>query len=428
MIRGLNRYFQIEAHETTWKRELMAGLTSFFTSAYIMLVNPLILQDTGMPLSAGVLATIAATIIGCLMMALWANAPIIVIPGMGLNAFFTYTIVQSLGLSWQQALAVVVVSGVIFLLASVSSFGSKILSAVPVSLKHGITAGIGLMLTFIGLQKGHIIQPDSVNYVALGSFTSPVTLATLIGLAVTFMLFVRNIKGSLLIGIGFTSVLTLGLAGKGDLADKAVDLKAYGQVLGAADFSVMQIPFWIAVFSMTMIVLFENMGLLSGMLPDKEKFPKAYRVVAVSTIVSGFFGTSPTIASAESTSGISEGGRTGIPPLVTAILFLLSALALPVIGLIPGNAVAPVLIIIGALMMMSVKDIPFNDFSEYLPAFLIVVCIPLTASIADGLAFGFIAYPLTKVAIGQWRKCSPLLYAIAGLFVLNFVASAVFVH
>ncbi|MCS7462738.1 NCS2 family permease [Paenibacillus doosanensis] len=428
MIQRFNRHFALEAHGTTWRRELMAGLTSFFTCAYIVLVNPLILQDSGIPLSAGVMATLVASIVGCLLMALWANAPIIVIPGMGLNAFFSYTIVQSLGLSWQQGLAAVTVSGILFLIVSVTSFGGRIVGAVPPSLKHGITAGIGLLLTFIGLQKGEIIRSGSATLVTVGSFHNPVMLSTLAGLAVTFMLFVRNVKGSLLIGIFVTSLITFAGTGKANMTTEALDVRAYGRIMTSIDFHLWQVPFWIAVFSMTMIVLFENMGLLSGMLPDARKFPKAYQTVAFSAVLSGLLGTSPTIASAESASGISEGGRTGIPALITAVLLGVSALALPFIGMIPGNAVAPVLIVIGALMMKSVQEIPFHDLSEVFPAFLIIVCIPLTSSIADGLAFGFIAYPLMKLATGQFKQVPAMLYVIAALFMLNFIASSVYVH
>nr|WP_220185955.1 NCS2 family permease [Paenactinomyces guangxiensis] len=418
----------MDAHGTTWKTELTAGLTSFFTSAYIILVNPLILKDAGIPLSAGVMATIAASIAGCLLMALWANAPVVVIPGMGVNAFFTYTIVQSLGLTWQQGLAVVIVSGFLFFLAGITSLGSRLSAAVPSTLKHGISGGIGLLLTFIGLQKGQMIHPSETSFVTLGNFGDPVTLSTLAGLAVTLFLFVRNIKGSMLIGLFFTSLLTFGLTGKTTAAVTGMDFSDYTRVLASADFSILQFPFWIAVFSMTMIVLFENMGLLNGMLPDAQKFPRAYKTLGVSTITSGFFGTSPTIAAAESASGIAEGGKTGIPALVTAILFAVSMLVLPLIEMIPGNAVAPVLIIIGALMMNSVQEIPFRDFSEGFPAFLIIACIPLTSSIADGLAFGFIAYPLLKVATGKWKQVPGLVYLIAGLFLVNFIASAVVAH
>ncbi|UPG65462.1 NCS2 family permease [Metabacillus endolithicus] len=423
----LNEHFQLAENKTTFKTEVMAGFTSFFTCAYIILANPLILKDAGIPLGASVIATIVASVIGCLLMALWVNAPIIMIPGMGVNAFFSYTMVQSLGLSVQQGMLVIVLSGLFFFIVSMSSYGHKILESVPTSLKHGITVGIGLFLTFIGLQKGGIIQSSETTMLALGQLNSPVTVSTIVGIIITLILFVRNIKGSLLIGIVVTSVMTIALTdGK---HSSIVDFQtSNNNLFQLSELNLLQIPFWIAVFSMTMIVLFENMGLLSGMLPDMKKFPRAYKAVAISTIASGVVGTSPTIASAESAAGISEGGRTGIPAFVAAILFGLSIFAMPLIQLIPGNAVAPVLILIGALMMSSVKDIPFHDLSEGFPAFLIIICIPMTSSIADGLAFGFIVYPIVKIAIGKWKQVSPLIYVISTLFLLNVVASALLLH
>ncbi|WP_121663725.1 NCS2 family permease [Metabacillus litoralis] len=427
MLQRINQHFQLAENKTTIKTEVMAGFTSFFTCAYIILANPLILKDAGIPLGASVIATIVASVIGCLLMALWVNAPIIMIPGMGVNAFFSYTMVQSLGLSVQQGMLVIVLSGLFFFLVSMSSYGHKILESVPTSLKHGITVGIGLFLTFIGLQKGGIIQSSETTMLALGQLNSPVTVSTIVGIIITLILFIRNVKGSLLIGIVVTSVMTIALADGNH--SSIVDFQTTNNNLfQLSELNLLQIPFWIAVFSMTMIVLFENMGLLSGMLPDMKKFPRAYKAVAISTIASGVVGTSPTIASAESAAGISEGGRTGIPAFVAAILFGLSIFAMPLIQLIPGNAVAPVLILIGALMMSSVKDIPFHDLSEGFPAFLIIICIPMTSSIADGLAFGFIVYPIVKIAIGKWRQVSPLIYVISTLFLLNVVASALLLH
>ena len=415
-------------NRSTLKVEFIAGVTSFFTTAYILIVNPLILKDAGIPLGAGLIATICASVFGCLLMGWIAKAPIIVVPGMGVNAFFSYTIVQSFGLSWKQGLAVVILSGLFFFIASVTTWGNKLVNGVPESLKHGITTGIGLLLTFIGLQKGMIIQPDETTFVQLGDFAHPVTLSTFIGLVVTLFLFVRGTRGGMLIGLFITSLLTMLMTG--DLSPQVTDVKLqdYLHLFAAADFSLWQIPFWLSVFSMTMIVVFENMGLLSGMLPDAKKFPRAYQVVAVSTITSGIFGTSPTVASAESSAGIAEGGKTGIPALVAAGLFLASIFMLPIIGMIPENAVAPVLIIIGALMMKSVQEIPFRDFSEGFPAFLIISGIPLTGSIADGLAFGFIAYPLIKIASGKWKQVSRMIYMIAGMFLIYFIASAMMMH
>ncbi|WP_108023087.1 NCS2 family permease [Melghirimyces profundicolus] len=405
-----------------WKREWMAGLTSFFTAAYILVVHPMILRDAGIPLGAGVAATVAATAFGCLWMAFGARAPVLLIPGMGVNAFFSYTLIQSLGLSWQEGLAAVTVSGILFWMAAATRLGSRLFQAVPASLKHGVTAGIGLFLAFIGLQKAQWIQTDENTMVALGDFGQPVPLVTVTGLLITLLLYSRKVPGSLLWGILVTTLLTYGIGGMPDANTPSPRLMEFGTVLFSAKWNLFHYPFWVAVFSLTMIVVFENMGLLQGMLSDPKQFPKAYRATAVSTVASGFLGTSPTVAAAESASGIAEGGRTGIPPLVTGLLFLLAFPALPLLGKIPDHAVAPVLIVIGALMVQSVQHIPFSDFSEGFPAFFILAGIPLTSSIADGLAFGFITYPLLKTAAGKWRQVPVPVYLIAGLFLANLIA------
>lgn len=400
----------------------------FFTAAYIVVVNPLILQDAGIPLGMGVAATIAASVTGCFLMAFWARVPVILVPGMGVNAFFSYSIVQSLGLSWREGLIAVIVAGALFILAAFSTLGTRLAEAVPPSLKHGITAGIGFFLIFIGLQKGELIRPSEETFLALGDIGSPVALSTIAGLVFTLILHVRNVRGSFLYGILFVTVLSvpLGLSGGGGPS-------LSGSVIPSPFFIpegllLLSLPFWVAVFSLTMIVVVENMGLLTGILPDGKRFTRAYQATAVNTALSGFLGTSPTIASAESASGIAVGGRTGLPALIAGVLFLGSAFFLPLLGWIPGNAAAPVLIVVGVLMAQSVAHLSFEDFTETFPAFLIIAGIPLTASIADGLAFGFIVYPLMKVARGRWRQVPALLYLISGLFLLNLIAMSIAIH
>ncbi|MDR6225995.1 NCS2 family permease [Desmospora profundinema] len=419
----LEHRFELKNHGSDWRREWTAGMTSFFTAAYIIVVNPLILQDAGIPIHAGTVATVTVSVLGCLLMAFWANAPIILIPGMGVNAFFSHTLVQSLGLDWKEGLAAVTLSGILFLVAATTPLGRKWAQAVPPSLQNGITAGIGLFLTFIGLQKAEWIRPDADTFIALGDFSRPVAWITLVGLVVTMLLYARRTTGSLLIGIAVTAGLSLAVGVTGEAAS-APNVTAWGGVVGQLHIPWLSVAFWAAVGSMTMIVVFENIGLLNGMLPSPEQFPRAYQATAVSTVASGMLGTSPVIASAESASGIAAGGRIGLTSLVTAIGFGLSLMILPVIGAIPPHAAAPVLIVIGALMMQSVQRIPFSDFSEGFPAFLIIACIPLTSSIADGLALGFIAYPLVKGAMGQRRQVSPWVYLIAGLFLVHMVAGS----
>jgi AGZA family xanthine/uracil permease-like MFS transporter len=410
--------------QVSLKKEILAGITSFFTIAYIIIVNPLILADAGMPYEGVVLATILTSVVGCLIMGLYANAPIILTPGMGVNAFFTYTIVQGMNLSWQEALAAVVLSGVMFLIIASTPLKDILSKSIPQSLKHSITVGIGLFLTFIGLQKGGIIEASSATFVKLGHLDRPDAILTMVGLALTLALFLKNVKGSFLIGIALTTFIgfMMGHTQKVTGMSDGFSFKPFGELLFAFDFSgITELSFWIATFSLTMIITFENMGLLYGLLPDQEKFPKAFQANAASSIFSGLFGTSPTISTVESASGITEGGRTGITSITVAVLFIGSIFAAPFIAYIPDGAIAPVLIIIGGLMVQQIQHIPLADFTEMFPSFLIIALIPLTYSIVDGLAFGFIAYPLIKWMSGQKKQVPVTMYVIAFLFFMNFV-------
>ncbi|MFC7372559.1 NCS2 family permease [Fictibacillus iocasae] len=406
------------------KQEILAGITSFFTICYIIIVNPMILADAGIPYEGVLLATIFTSVAGCLMMAFYANAPIILTPGMGVNAFFTYTIVQGMNLSWQEALAAVVLSGIFFMIAAATRIKDILSKSIPESLKHSITVGIGLFLAFIGLQKGGIIEKSESTFVKLGHLNEPDAILTLIGLVLMMFLFLRNVKGGFIIGIAATTAFgyLFGIASPSGQASGNLSLQPFGELFLSADFSgMLQLPFWIATFSLTMIITFENMGLLHGLLPDKEKFPKAFQANAASSVVSGLFGTSPTISTVESAAGIAEGGRTGVTSLVAGLLFLLAIFTAPFLAYIPNGAIAPVLIIIGGLMVQQIQHIPLSDFSEGFPAFLIIALIPLTYSIVDGLAFGFIAYPLLKLAAGKRKQVPVPLVIIAVLFFINFV-------
>ncbi|RKD73240.1 AGZA family xanthine/uracil permease-like MFS transporter [Sinobaca qinghaiensis] len=418
----MNRLFHFKENQTTLKQELLAGLTSYFTIAYILIINPAILADAGIPYAYALAATILATAAGCFMIGGWGNAPMILTPGMGINAFFTYTIVQGFGLTWQQGLAAVIAAGLLFFIATITPLAGIMVRAVPDSLKIGITVGVGIFLTFIGLQKGQLITADTETFVTMGAISSPQALLTILGLLITMGLFVRKVKGSFLIGI----VLTTGVAFLFGLTNPpqadSIQFTGYTQMLGASDFSgVYQLSFWTAVFSLMIILMFESMGLLNGMLPDKKKFPKSYQASAASAFTSGLFGTSPTIPTVESASGIAEGGRTGLTAITVGVLFLASAFFAPMFTVIPDGAVAPVLIIVGGLMVQEIRHIRFQEMSEWLPAYLIIGLIPLTYSIADGIAFGFIAYPLLKLALGEPRSVSPIMYVISSLFFLHYV-------
>ncbi|MCS1350269.1 NCS2 family permease [Mechercharimyces sp. CAU 1602] len=419
------KYFQLEHHQSTLKTEVLAGMTSYFTIVYIVVVNATILADAGIPLTAGVIATILTSLVGCLLMAFWANAPIILVPGMGVNALFTYTIVQSMGLSWQSALMAVFISGILFMITAFTRLSRLLAVAVPTSLKDSITVGIGLFLTFIGLQKGGLITSNSTTFVTLGELSAPSTLLTVFSLVLTIFLFVRQVRGHFLIAIVVTTLLSilLGIQPSEVSAVPSLSWSEYSTVF--ASFSIAQIQdltFWVATFSLTMVLVFENMGLIYGLLGEQgQKFGRAYQANAISAMTAGLFGTSPTVSTVESAAGIASGGRTGLTALTTGLMFLLVIPFISYIHLIPDAAIAPILIVIGGLMLQHVKNIPFDDLSEGFPAFLIIVLIPFTYSITDGIAFGFIAYPLIKVAMGKGKEISLPLYIIAGMFIAYFL-------
>ncbi|WP_100334165.1 NCS2 family permease [Bacillus alkalisoli] len=429
MLQWSKGYFDLPGHETTLKREMTAGLISFFTIVYIIAVNATILAEAGIPMEAAIIGTIVTCVIGCLLMGFWANAPIILVPGMGINAMFTYTLVHSMGLSWQEALGVVVVSGVIVTIVSFTRLSQMLLEAIPTSLKHGITVGLGLFLTLIGLEKGGLIMKGDNSLLMLGDVTSPMVITTILSIIIAVFLFMRNVPANFLISIVASTVIAslLGVVSFQEMGGGALPLESYVSLFGAVSFAkIGELAFLVAVFSLTMVLLFENIGLINGhlnMTKRPEKFKRSFQANGISILTSGITGSSPTVSTVESAAGIAAGGRTGITAIVTGSLFVLSIFAIPFIKIIPGSAIAPILIIIGVLMLQSVKQIDFQDLSEGFPAFLIIVMIPFSYSIADGIAFGFIAYPLVKLALGKAKEVSAPLYVIAGLFFLTFLTN-----
>ncbi|WP_098744176.1 NCS2 family permease [Paenibacillus sp. EZ-K15] len=412
------------------QKELLAGVISFFTIVYIIAVNASILQDAGIPLEAGIIATALTSFVGCLLMGWWADTPIILVPGMGINALFTYTIVQTMGLTWQEALGAVVVSGVLFALVAFTPLTRTISQSIPDSLKEATTVGIGLFLTFIGLQKGGIVIANKQTFVALGHFSDPSTMLTLVTLAIALVLFIRNVPGNFLITIAIGTLLAIGF-GQVNLSEVSygdVSLHAYLDVFGAFSLGNMaSATFWIAAFTLALVIVFENIGMIHGhlsMVGKPQKFTRSLQANAISVITAGIFGTSPTVSTVESAAGISTGGRTGLTAITTGVLFLVSMFFIPIIKLIPDSAIAPILIIVGGLMISGVQRIQFDQFTEGFPAFLIIALIPLTYSIVDGMAFGFIAYVILKISLGKAKEISLPLYCTAALFLVNFVLHA----
>ncbi|WP_054957889.1 NCS2 family permease [Paenibacillus dakarensis] len=424
--------FKLKHHGTNLKKEVTAGLTSFFSIVYIIAVNAKILEDAGIPLEAGIIATVLSSLIGCLLVAFMANAPLIIVPGMGINALFTYTIVGSMGLNYMEALGAVVLSGILFVIIAFSKLSTIISKAIPTSLKESISVGIGLFIAFIGLQKSGIVIGNTGHFVALGDLSAPMVLATIINLVITLFLFLKKVPGNFLISIilGTLVAWLFGIIDFSSLHAGSISFQSYQSVFLSADWSkLISIPFLMACFSLVLVLVFENIGLVhsqvDGLLQAPEKNGKALKAVSISSIVCGLLGTSPPVSTVESAAGITAGGRTGLTSLITGVLFLLSLFFMPFIKLVPDAAIAPILIIIGGLMLSNIVNIDFSDFTEAFPAFLVIIMIPLTYSIVDGIAFGFIAYPLLKLFAKKREQLSIAMFVISILFLANFLLQAV---
>lgn len=411
------------------RREVVAGITGFFAISYIIIVNPMILADGGIPADLSVFATIFSSVIGCLIMAFYADAPIILTPGMGINAFFTYTVVASMGLAWQEALAISLAAAVLFAIVACTRLRTLLAAAVPASLKTAITVGIGLFLVEIGLEKAQLIRRGTNTIIELGDLTSPMVLLAIFGLVLSLAFYLRKVTGGFVLAILITSAVAwaLGLHDEQPLTIELSRLADYPALFAQFDFGEMlSLPFLLSVFSMAMIMIFESLGILEGILPDHAKFDRTFRGSAAAALIASFLGTSPTVVAAESATGIASGGRKGIMALTAAVLFLGAMLFVPLLSFVPQAAIAPVIIITGAMMMQNLAHMDFSDFTEWFPAFLIVVLIPLTGSISTGLAFGFTAWPLLKFLGGERREVHIVSACLGVLFFFNLVCQAWF--
>lgn len=439
-----NRIWRLENYNTNVKTEILAGITTFITMAYIMFVNPIILKEAGMDAGAVFVATCLSAAIGTFMMAFYANYPFAQAPGMGLNAFFTYTVVLTMGYTWQQALAAVFFSGIIFILITLFGIREMIVDAIPMSLKYAVSGGIGLFIAFIGLKNAGIIVANQATYIGFGDLTNPGTLLAIAGLFITAILMSRNIKGSILLGILITTVLGLftGIVKlpsdfsiikmPPSLAPTFLKLDIKG-LLGIGEnigFISLVTSVLYVVLSFAFVDLFDTIGTFigtgskAGMLDENGKMPnmkKGLMSDAIATTIGSLLGTSTVTTYVESAAGIAEGGRTGLTAFVTGILFLVALFFSPIALLVPTEATAPALIIVGVLMMGSIKKINFEDFTEAMPAFLTIIAMPFTFSIANGIAAGLIAYPIVKIASGKAKEIHPMVYFLAILFILRFI-------
>ncbi|PVM84871.1 NCS2 family permease [Caulobacter endophyticus] len=432
----LERLFKLQAQGTNVRTEVLAGFTTFMTMAYIVVVNPAILAETGMPVAAVAAATCLAAGLGSILMGLIANYPLALAPGMGLNAYFTYTVVKGMGVPWETALGCVFISGVAFLILTVAGIRQMIVGAIPRPLFSAVAAGVGLFIAFIGLKSAGVIVADPATAVALGDLTTPTAALALIGLVVIAALQAWRVKGAILIGILLAAVAgwLLGLSkftpGAYSLSDLSatmfkMDIGAALHLQGGMGIALLEI-----IFVFLFVDLFDNVGTLvavtkkAGLVEPDGTIPRLNRILtadSAATMIGAAAGTSTVCSYIESASGVTAGGRTGLTAVVVGILFLITLFFAPLVQAIPAAATAPALVLVGALMIGSLAEVDWTDPTVAIPAFLTVITIPLTFSIANGLAFGITSYAILKAATGKLRKGDWLLVILAALFVIRFV-------
>ncbi|MBP1964821.1 NCS2 family permease [Paenibacillus aceris] len=428
----MNTLFKLKERGTTVPTELMAGVTTFLTMVYIVIVNPGVLSKAGMDFHGVFIATVLASIVATLIMGLFANYPIVIAPGMGLNAYFAFSVVGGSGVSWQVALGAVFVAGALFIVLSLTTFRYMLLDAIPASLKHAITAGIGLFITFIGLQNAKIIVASPATLLTLGNLREPMTSLTIIGLIASLILMAYQVQGFLFFGMLITAILAwiTGLltmpetfvSAPSGLSATAFQLDINGVFSGGM---------YAVIFTFLLITLFDTTGTMlgvaeqAGLLKD-NKFPRSRGALladAIGTSTGALLGTSPTSAYIESSSGVAVGGRTGLTAVTVCVLLALTLFFSPIIAVLASipAITAPALIIVGFLMMNVLRKIEWQDLEEAFPAFLIVVLMPLTYSIATGIGIGFIVYPVLKLLRGKRNDVHPIFYLFAVLFFIQIV-------
>lgn len=424
----LNNYFGIKQKGSSVKTEVFAGITTFLTMVYIVFVNPAILSGAGVPFDQVFMATIIAAVTGTLIMGLLAKYPIAVAPGMGLNAYFA-SIVATHGLTYQTVLGAVFCAGILFILLSVSNLRQMIIEAIPPTLKYGITSGIGLFIAYLGFKQSGIIVANEATFVALGDLTAPVTVLSIVGLFITLVLMVRRVQGALFLGMLITAIIgyfcgMLKFEGFASLPPTPVffDIDLAG---------VFSNGLYAVIFSFLLVTIFDTTGTMlavseqAGLLKD-GKFPRAKKAFlgdSIATTVGAAFGTSPSTAYVESSTGVAAGGRTGLTAVIVAGLFLITMFFSPVVSAISSlpAITAPILIIVGCFMMEGLSKINWPSFDDAFPAFVIILSMPLTSSISTGIAFGFITYPLLKIVSGNGKKVHPIIYIFGVIFLIQMI-------
>lgn len=430
----MEKFFKLKDNHTDAKTEILAGITTFMTMAYILAVNPGMLSTTGMDFGGVFTATVIASIIGTLIMALYAKYPFALAPGMGLNAFFAFTVVLGpMGKSWEFALTAVLIEGLIFILLSFIKAREAIFDSIPLNLKHAVSVGIGLFIAFIGLSGAGIVGSGEGVIVALGDLSSGGPLVAIIGILITGFLLAKNVKGAILIGIIATTLIGIPMGvtiipeGFNPVSLPPSLSQVAFKFVGFEEIFTMEML--VVVFTFLFVDIFDTVGTLAGvsskagMLDDKGRLPrvgKALMADAVATVAGACLGTSTVTTYVESAAGVAEGGRTGLTALSTSVMFAIALFFAPLFTLIPSAATAPALVIVGLFMMSPITKIDFFDYTEAIPAFLTIVMMPFAYSIADGIVFGMVSYVILKLVSGRTKEVSKVMWLLAILFVIKF--------
>ena len=427
----LNKLFGFDPKQHSVRTEVIAGITTFLTMSYILAVNPAIFGELGtMPMGAVFTTTVLAAIVGCVAMAVWAKLPFGLAPGMGLNAFFVYTVCLGMGYSWQFALTAVFLEGLIFILMTVTNIREAIVNAIPQNLRYAIGAGIGLFIAFIGLQNAGVIVNNDATLVTLGDITKGSALLSLIGLAITGVLYAKNVRGAMLIGILVTTLIGIPMG-----------ITEFKGIVSAPDSikpifcqfewdNIFTLDMLVVVFTFLFIDMFDTVGTLIGVcvkanLIDKNgniyRLKEAFMADAIATTVGAMLGTSTTTTYVESASGVAQGGRTGLTAFVVACCFAVTLFLSPLFLSIPAAATAPVLILVGLLMLEPIRRIELDNFSESIPAFICIIMMPLSYSISNGILLGMISYTIINILCGKRKNITPMMYILTVLFILKYI-------
>lgn len=429
----LKKLFGFDSTKTTIRTEILAGITTFLTMSYILAVNPDIfsaIKDNPMPAGAVFTATALAAIIGCLAMAFIGKLPFGLAPGMGLNAFFVFTVCNAMGYSWQFALTAVFIEGIIFIILTVTNLRTAIVNAIPANLRYAIGCGIGLFIAFVGLQKGGVIVDDGATLVNLGDVTSGAALLTIIGLFLTGFLYAKKVRGALLLGILLTTLIGIPM-GVTDFKGVVSTPESIAPIFCQFEWDqIFTLDMLVVVFTFLFIDIFDTIGTLIGVctkanLVDKDgnihRITPAFMADAIATTAGAMLGTSTTTTYVESAAGVDQGGRSGLTAFAVACCFAVTLFFSPLFLSIPSSATAPVLILVGLLMIEPIKKIPFNEFTESIPAFICIIMMPLTYSISHGILLGMISYVAINILCGKFKNITIMMYILAVLFILKYI-------